>query len=205
MKTWLLLHQSQAVLADSALGEDSNTLGLIWGGPQAWAEWMGGKIQENRRIPSLTLDRSFGRYLALKYLFALSAAALTAGATQRLSGSVLLTSFGFLLAFYAAEVQLLFLFPLLLTGCETPIRSSVQLTRAAGGTFHAIRGVLPIALWMVLGWLTVLANNLKNGQKLNLTRAMTQSWCVGCLSIVFWYLQLGDNHAVRKPHARLSF
>ena len=73
-----------------------------------------------------------------------------------------------ILAFYAVEAQMVFLFPLALDGCATPLRGSLALTRRAGGTLKVMGTVLPIAWHMLSG-------------------ASLRSWCHGCLAIVLWY------------------
>src|SRR5207253_2788292 len=71
--------------------------------------------------------------------------------------------------FYAVEVQLLFLFPLLLDHYPHPLHQSLRLTRRAGGTIHAIATVLPIAAVMLCGGL--------------FNQGLRRSWCLGCLAI----------------------
>ncbi len=77
--------------------------------------------------------------------------------------------------FYAVEVLFLFLFPLLLDGAENPIRDSVKLTFRIG-IFSAISTVLPIGVFMVLGFLRL--------------RSPLKNWAIGCVAVLIWYKQV---------------
>ena len=74
--------------------------------------------------------------------------------------------------FYAVEVQMLFLFPLMLDHHPHPLRQSLRLTRRIG-TLSAMATVLPIAAFMLSGEFV--------GQ------GIRRSWCVGCLAVCLWY------------------
>ncbi len=78
----------------------------------------------------------------------------------------------FVLAFYAVEVQGLFLVPLVVDGARAPLTGSRRLLERGGGTWRAVAGVLPIAGWMILA---------------GPFRGFTRSWCEGCLAVVRWY------------------
>ena len=87
-------------------------------------------------------------------------------------------------AFYAVEVQMLFLFPLMLDGHPRAVRRSFYLTRCAGGTVYAVVTVLPIAAFMLGGAL--------------FGCGIRRSWCIGCLAVCLWYEQA--RHEL--PHLR---
>ncbi|HEX7262023.1 MAG TPA: metallophosphoesterase [Luteolibacter sp.] len=76
-------------------------------------------------------------------------------------------------AFYATEAQMVFLFPEALLGRRTPWASGRALTVAAGGTWQVMAGVLPIAARMLAcGWWR------GHGR---------QCWLRGCLAVVIWH------------------
>ena len=77
------------------------------------------------------------------------------------------------IAFYLVEVQMVFLFPLLIDGERNPFKRSRLLIRLQGGTSKAMGVVLPIAWVMMFGGLF--------GQ------GFIRSWCIGCLAILLLY------------------
>jgi hypothetical protein len=79
-------------------------------------------------------------------------------------------------AFYAVEVQMVFLFPLALDGAPHLFRASRALTRKAGGTASVMGTVLVLAAVMLLGGLV--------------GRGLVRCWCLGCLAVVLWYEEL---------------
>ena len=78
-----------------------------------------------------------------------------------------------ILVFYCVEVHLLFLFPLLAEGDETPYHTSVRLCRRIG-VLHCVLTIIPVAIWMLTGLL-----NIKKPYR---------SWHIGCLAVIIWYL-----------------
>jgi hypothetical protein len=76
-------------------------------------------------------------------------------------------------AFYAAEAQLVFLFPLALDGCQAPYRAAHRLTVRAGGTGAVMGVVLPLAGVMLFGGFA--------------GRGFVRCWCLGCLAVCLWY------------------
>ncbi|HEX3358584.1 MAG TPA: metallophosphoesterase [Tepidisphaeraceae bacterium] len=80
------------------------------------------------------------------------------------------------IAFYAVEAQMIFLFPLALDGQPHIFRESRRWTLRAGGTLAVMRIVLPLAATMILGGF--------------LARGFVRSWCLGCLAICLWYEDL---------------
>jgi hypothetical protein len=79
---------------------------------------------------------------------------------------------------------MVFLFPLVLEGSEDPWRESFRRTRQAGGTFPVLGRVLVVAFYMVTGGI--------------FRWGLRRSWCVGCLAVLVWYLDLkeGKTHGL---------
>ena len=75
--------------------------------------------------------------------------------------------------FYLVEVQMVFLFPLLIDGEKHPFKASRDLVRSQGGTWEALRIVLPVSWTMVFGGFF--------GQ------GFVRCWCIGCLAVLLWY------------------
>lgn len=82
-------------------------------------------------------------------------------------------------AFYAVEVQMVFLFPLALDGNARPFNAARRWTRRAGGTVAAMRVVVPLACTMLFGGLA--------------GRGFLRCWCLGCLAVVLWYEDLRND------------
>ncbi|WP_254627635.1 hypothetical protein [Myxococcus sp. CA040A] len=146
------------------------------GGFASSATWMAQALAQVRGRPVLADLPHAGRWGALKYGGALLAALGCWGLAVVLG---LPHALGFVLAvlaFYAAEVQGLFLFPLLMDGAEHPWRSGRALLRRAGGTPGAVGTVLMLAGVMLLGGLV--------------GRGWVRCWCLGCLAVVHWYEDL---------------
>jgi hypothetical protein len=89
-------------------------------------------------------------------------------------------------AFYAVEVQMVFLFPLAVSGCPRPLRESRRWTRLAGGTFSVMRVVLQLAARMLFGGFV--------------GRGFVRSWCLGCLAICIWFEKLRSEQADADPN-----
>lgn len=92
-----------------------------------------------------------------------------------------------IVAFYAVEAQMVFLFPLALDGSVRPFGDARRWTRRAGGTFAIMRVVLPLAGTMLLGGLV--------------GRGFLRSWCLGCLAVCLWYEDLRTD----PPPERVSW
>lgn len=75
-------------------------------------------------------------------------------------------------AFYAVEVQFVFLFPLAIDGRKHPWRAARGMTERIG-TLNAMSVVLPLAAVMLAGGF--------------LGKGFIRCWCLGCLSVVIWY------------------
>ncbi len=78
-----------------------------------------------------------------------------------------------ILAFYAVEVQGVFLFPAALAGSPHPWKTSRELLVSGGGTVVGVLTVLPLALRMLAGGF--------------LGGGFVRSWCLGCLAVLHWY------------------
>lgn len=86
-------------------------------------------------------------------------------------------------AFYLVEAQWVFLFVLVAQGHPEPLRQSARLTRQAGGAWRVMWTVLPLAWTMLTGWATLRPS----------AQGALKRWCVGCLAVVIWYLELHDS------------
>jgi hypothetical protein len=84
-------------------------------------------------------------------------------------------------AFYAVEVQMVFLFPLAVSGCQRPFRESRRWTRLAGGTLSVMWVVLQLAATMLFGGFA--------------GRGFVRSWCLGCLAVCIWFEKLRIEQA----------
>jgi predicted MPP superfamily phosphohydrolase len=80
------------------------------------------------------------------------------------------------LAFYAVEARSVFAFPAAIEFGRRGPAAALALHRRAGGTITVMTRVLPIAAFMVFGWIA-------NGRPL-------RNVAVGCLAIVLWYESL---------------
>ena len=141
---------------------------------EAGAAWMGEQLACLRAQPRPRLAgasrRRFTYYGWLKYGLSLLGMMLTATALSRYS-IWLLPLAG--LGFYVVEIQFLFLFPLLLEGRPQPLLASCRLT-ARVGYGRCLLGVLLVAAHMLAG--------------LGCPRRARWQWHVGCLAILFWYV-----------------
>jgi hypothetical protein len=127
-----------------------------------------------RPVPA-TLSRAHGLGV-LKYTAALLAALGVWGLTAYAGGPLLVGPVLGLLAFYAVEAQMVFLFPLALDGSPRPFRASRALALRAGGTLSVMGTVLLLAAVMLFGGLA--------------GRGVVRCWCLGCLAVVLWYEEL---------------
>ena len=148
--------------------------GAAFGGFASGAQWMRLALETERgqRCPSTMFN--FQQLGLIKYGLAVGVALLSAGATWAWNVPWLVPLAG--VAFYAVEVQMVFLFPLALDGNPRPFSDSWHWTRRAGGTIAAMRVVLPLACVMLFGGLA--------------GRGFLRCWCVGCLSVCLWYEEL---------------
>ena len=139
---------------------------------EAGAAWMAAQLARLRGRPQPTgaSRRRFTYYGWLKYGLSWLGGVLAATAMCRYR-IWLLPLAG--LGFYVVEIQFLFLFPLLLEGHPRPLLASCRLT-ARVGYGRCLLGVLPVAAYMLAG--------------LGCPRRARWRWHVGCLAILFWYV-----------------
>ena len=134
----------------------------------------GGGARWMARAMGQTLDAAgtqrAARLATLKYGAALTAALVCGALASRLHLVAGLVAF--VLAFYAVEVQGLFLLPLVVKGTPHPLSRSRSLVAASGGTARAVLAVLPIAAWMIFA---------------GVGRGFVRAWCEGCLAVIVWY------------------
>ncbi len=133
------------------------------------AKWMFEKLNETNKNAKFDDRTNYHAYGFLKYGISLIAFFIALLLLSKIS--IFLIPFS-IFVFYFFEVQLLFLFPLLLDKVQNPIWSSVKQTYKIG-IFTAMITVIPIGLYMVWGLL-----NFKNPYK---------NWHIGCYSIIIWY------------------
>nr|WP_067054738.1 hypothetical protein [Mucilaginibacter sp. L294] len=132
--------------------------------------WMQNKMNEldgTNRIPIKPI--AFNYYGVLKYTACLLALFVSGVMLSFISMWLIPIS---IIVFYVAEVQLLFLFPLLIDGVKHPLTTSIKQTYKTGIS-RAIFNVIPIGFYMVGGLLDV--------------KAPLKKWHIGCLSILIWY------------------
>ena len=137
------------------------------------AEWMhGAMVAVGWRMPPFRGRGIFAKTGWLKYGMCVLAALLVAAVTGG-CGLIWLAPASAVAVFYAAEAQMVFLFPEALLGRKNPWASSRALTVSAGGTWRVMAGVLPIAARMLAcGWWR------GRGR---------ETWLQGCLAVVIWH------------------
>jgi hypothetical protein len=145
-----------------------------FGGFASGARWMHQALLVIRGQPtnsSPTVNANFQLLGILKYGVASAAALAVAGLAIAMNVPV----FALLAipAFYAVEVQGVFLFPLVLDGSTNPFRDARVWTIRAGGTLRVMAVVMPIAATMLFGGFV--------------GRGFVRSWCLGCLAVCLWY------------------
>lgn len=144
------------------------------------ARWMHrAMVLTGWRMPPFRCNARYSRMGWVKYgicsiLALLAAALLCAGGLMWFAPLVAVA------VFYAAEAQMVFLFPEALLGRRSPWASARGLTVSAGGTWKVMAGVLPIAARMLTGW--------RRGRG-------REAWVQGCLAVVLWH----RNVATTRP------
>jgi hypothetical protein len=78
-----------------------------------------------------------------------------------------------IVAFYAVELRLVFVFPCALDGERAPFAASSRLVGHAGRSGAAAARLVRIAARMLFGGLA--------------GRGFVRSWCIGCLAVLLWY------------------
>ena len=144
------------------------------------AEWMHHQMNVLRsnegKIP-FDSNIDFRKYGVLKYAVSLTPFIISIYILGSINIFLIPLS---VVVFYFAEVQFLFLFPLLIDSAKHPLWESIRMTYRIG-IINAVITVLPIGVFMVFGLL-----NLKDPYR---------NWYLGCLAITIWY---NDEIAYRK-------
>jgi hypothetical protein len=167
MRYRALLSQSKAMLKHNPEFISGLPFGDIF---YAGAKWMHNWMNEmDDRKTVFNYAAGFGAYGLFKY--SCCVAAMTIAALLLYKVNVLLTPLS-IIVFYFFEVQLLFLFPLLIDNVKNPLWVSMQQTYQIG-IFKAIINVIPISIYMVIGLFN--------------TKAPFRNWHTGSLAIVIWY------------------
>ncbi len=169
----LSLLRDAEIVYDRSPALASAALPCIRHGFKGGGQWMQSAIENLRAASIAGPSLSLHRVGFIKYSTALVAAFAAATLLYGMGNSWPLLLVVCALAFYAIEVQMAFVFPLSLDGCARPFRQSRHLIVRAGGTWPALRIVVPLALYMLCGGL--------------LGRGFVRSWCLGCLAICIWY------------------
>lgn len=93
---------------------------------------------------------------------------------------------GFVLAFYALEARLVFLFPTLIDDGTRWSHAARRLVARAGGVPRAMTVVIPLAAVMLTGGFA--------------GRGFVRSWLLGCAAVLLWYEDLRRRpRATRRP------
>ncbi|MCC7170457.1 MAG: metallophosphoesterase [Planctomycetes bacterium] len=170
-------------------------------GFEAGGRWMATAIATLRGRPLRSRTTAFTRLGTTKYAKCAAAAvgAFLATAPWGIACALAAT----VLAFYAVEARSVFVFPAAIEFGRRGPAAARALHRRAGGTITVMTRVLPIAAFMVFGWIV-------NGRP-------RHNFAVGCLAVVLWseslrrretstpcVLELGATaplHVVRVEHA----
>ncbi|MEM7553227.1 MAG: hypothetical protein AAF378_03860 [Cyanobacteria bacterium P01_A01_bin.84] len=149
--------------------------GFVSGG-----EWMALALSELRKTKPVSAPSKLQVLGITKYILASTAALLVIGIAiwTKIYPAILLC----IPAFYAVEVQMVFLFPIVLDGSHHPFRDSLRWTKKAGGTIPAMKIVMVLALVMIFGGF--------------LGKGFIRCWCLGCLAVVLWYEKLLQETSV---------
>lgn len=178
-----LLHRSALLFDNHGNGLADSARRSVAGGFSSGGEWMGEALAVLRSEPTnLSKSRNFSSLGFWKY-----AICGFSGLGFFCLGCVfhvplILSFLLFIVGFYAAEVQMLFLFPFVLDGSTSPFQDSSHLMRKTIGTQRAVIEVLPIAAFMLFGGL--------------FGRGFLRSWTLGCISILLWYEEVRSREGV---------
>lgn len=145
------------------------------------AGWMGQALLEVRGAAASSSSRCGDALGIAKYGLCAAAGALPIAALGPVAIPLAV------LAFYAVEAQMVFLFPLALDGAAHPFVASRALTRRAGGTVPVMAMVLPIAWEMLSGGLR--------------GRGFVRSWALGALAVVLAYEDVRRATSAEAAHA----
>lgn len=140
------------------------------------AKWMQERLNENSTDKiSFNPSIAFGAYGFLKYISCSMAGIVAAFLLYKVHQLLVPLS---IFIFYFFEVQLLFLFPLLIDQVPSPIWTSIRQSWRIG-IFKTMLIVIPIGIFMIFGLFNV--------------RAPLRNWHLGSLAIIIWY-----EHEVRN-------
>lgn len=170
------MRDARVLWADAARLYDESGNGLqaaaraaLWSGFAGGAGWMRTALGIVRGSEPPGRAR-FGRLGIGKYACAGLAALLVLAALAPLPALALPAA---IVAFYAVEAHLLFVFPCALDGERAPFAASRSLVARTSGAGVATARVIRIAARMLFGGLAGLG--------------FVRSWCIGCLAVVLWY------------------
>ena len=173
-----LLARARAIFDDPKSGLAAAVRVKLPAGFAAGAEWMRLAMQAVRGSAP-TGSTGFVRLGCVKYGLAMLPALASAAVAAFVSWWLLPVA---VIAFYAVECRMVFAFPLALDGSRRPLRDSDTLVAANLSWPRAVARVMRIAAEMLVGGL--------------LGRGFARSWCVGCLAVVLWYVELAPDPRV---------
>ncbi len=96
----------------------------------------------------------------------------------------------FVLAFYALEARLVFVFPAMIDYGSRASRGAGALVRRAGGVPEVMSVVMPLAAVMLCGGFA--------------GRGFVRSWLLGCAAVVLWYERLRTQRGACVPRLELG-
>ncbi len=167
-----LLKQAAAIYdADPELRRAARAVAREGAGFTGGGRWMALALGKLRGVAAPTPEIPWERWGFFKYgLCTLACAPVLAlcVATGQWAWALLMV-----VAFYAIEAQMVFLFPVLLDQAPEPLSRAREHTVRAGGTWRVMRTVWVLAAVMIFGGLA--------------GRGFVRSWCLGCLAVAIWY------------------
>ena len=172
------IHFALRLLGEAQRRYDSPEWAVAGLAPRTWTgafgdggEWMRRAMAILRQAAPSTATPDFAWLGGVKYALACTSALIVVGCAMSLHFIPVLIFC--IPAFYAVEVQMLFLFPLALDHSRGPFVESPVWTQRAGGTLAAMQTVLVLASVMLSGGF--------------LGKGFIRSWCLGCLAVLIWY------------------
>ena len=170
------MRDTHTLFADAARLYDEPAHGLQtasrtagWGGFDGGAEWMRNAMGVVRGTKPAGCAR-FARLGRGKYASACLAALIVLAVLWRMPALALPAA---IVTFYAAEVRMLFVFPMALDGEKEPFLASHHLVSRTLPPGRAAARVMCIAVRMLFA-------GIAGG-------GFVRSWCLGCLAVVLWY------------------
>lgn len=138
------------------------------------AEWMALALSELRGVKPVSVPSKLQALGIIKYTLASIVALSVLG--MAIWTKIYPAALFCIPAFYAVEVQMVFLFPIVLDNYQHPFSESLKWTNKAGGTIAAMKIVMVLAAVMIFGGL--------------FGKGFIRCWCLGCLAVVLWYEKL---------------